>query len=195
LLFPCSAAAREVRSEAQAAARAAAAAEEAAGRKIAGLNTRVQQLESQLHRAAADAEAVREQRAAAAAAGDAAAAGAALELRCSALEAELRKSKRREEKLQALQFRLREDVKSSGGDVGSFDQLRDVRALEYEMDRLANRASREKAQLREALAEAQKRAERAEGAAAKAAAAAGGGKRALGGAGSVLADKENQLVM
>ena len=35
-----------------------------------------------------------------------------------ALEEELRRSKRREEKLAALQFRLREDLKRSGGDAG-----------------------------------------------------------------------------
>lgn len=34
------------------------------------------------------------------------------------LEAELRRSKRREEKLAALQFRLREDLKQNGGNIG-----------------------------------------------------------------------------
>ena len=37
--------------------------------------------------------------------------------RCAALEAELRRSKRREEKLAALHFRLKEDVRTGGGDV------------------------------------------------------------------------------
>lgn len=37
--------------------------------------------------------------------------------RVSALEAELRRSKRREEKLAALQFRLREDLKQRQGDT------------------------------------------------------------------------------
>lgn len=36
--------------------------------------------------------------------------------RVAALESELRRSKRREEKLTALQFRLREDLKECGGD-------------------------------------------------------------------------------
>ena len=38
--------------------------------------------------------------------------------RIGALEAELRRSKRREEKLAALQFRLREDLKQNGGNIG-----------------------------------------------------------------------------
>ena len=38
--------------------------------------------------------------------------------RVAALETELRRSKRREEKLTALQFRLREDLKQCGGDPG-----------------------------------------------------------------------------
>ena len=37
--------------------------------------------------------------------------------RVGALEAELRRAKRREEKLAALQFRLREDLRACGGDV------------------------------------------------------------------------------
>ena len=37
--------------------------------------------------------------------------------RISALEAELRRSKRREEKLAALQYRLREDLKQNQGDI------------------------------------------------------------------------------
>lgn len=37
--------------------------------------------------------------------------------RVAALETELRRSKRREEKLAALQYRLREDLKSCGGDT------------------------------------------------------------------------------
>ncbi len=38
--------------------------------------------------------------------------------RISALEDELRRSKRREEKLAALQYRLREDLKQNGGSTG-----------------------------------------------------------------------------
>lgn len=45
---------------------------------------------------------------------------------------------------QALQFRLREDLRSSGGDLSAFDQLKEARGLEYELDRLQNRASRDK---------------------------------------------------
>ena len=37
--------------------------------------------------------------------------------RIGALEAELRRSKRREEKLAALQYRLREDLKQNQGDI------------------------------------------------------------------------------
>ena len=37
--------------------------------------------------------------------------------RMGALEAELRRSKRREEKLAALQYRLREDLKQNQGDI------------------------------------------------------------------------------
>lgn len=37
--------------------------------------------------------------------------------RVAALETELRRSKRREEKLTALQYRLREDLKAGGGDA------------------------------------------------------------------------------
>ena len=40
-----------------------------------------------------------------------------LAAKCTALEAELRGCKRREEKLQAMQFRLREDVKVAGADL------------------------------------------------------------------------------
>ncbi|KFM22412.1 Centromere-associated protein E [Auxenochlorella protothecoides] len=75
----------------------------------------------------------------------------ALADRCAALEAELRKSKRREEKLQALQYRLREDVKACGGDLARLEDLRERRSLEYELDRTQNRASREKAALRDQL--------------------------------------------
>ncbi len=37
--------------------------------------------------------------------------------RVATLESEVRRSKRREEKLQAMQFRLREDLKACGGDL------------------------------------------------------------------------------
>jgi chromosome segregation ATPase len=80
----------------------------------------------------------------------------ALEQRCLALESELRKSKRREEKLQALQYRLQQDIKISGGSLETFKNLRDVRALEYELDRTVNRAEKEIASLKAALTTAGK---------------------------------------
>jgi hypothetical protein len=66
------------------------------------------------------------------------------------LEGELRKSKRAEQKLTALLYRLRQDVAAlqadaagggGGGPQGSklFDQLTDVRSLEYEVDFLTNK--------------------------------------------------------
>jgi hypothetical protein len=66
----------------------------------------------------------------------------------SALEAELRKSKRAEQKLTALLYRLRQDVaalqaeqREAGGPEGGklFDQLVDVRSLEYELDYMTNK--------------------------------------------------------
>lgn len=45
---------------------------------------------------------------------------------------------------QALQYRLREDIQQCGGDLSKFDQLKDMRGLEYELDRIANRAARDK---------------------------------------------------
>lgn len=50
-------------------------------------------------------------------------------MRCAALEQELCKSRRREEKQQALQYRLLEDMGAAGGDLAVFDQLNDVRAM------------------------------------------------------------------
>ena len=44
--------------------------------------------------------------------------------RIGALEAELRRSKRREEKLAALQYRLREDLKQNQGDIRWNSSLR-----------------------------------------------------------------------
>ncbi len=46
--------------------------------------------------------------------------------------------------VQALQFRLREDLRQCGGDLGKFEQLKDMRGLEYELDRVSNRAARDK---------------------------------------------------
>lgn len=56
-----------------------------------------------------------------------------------ALETELRKSKRAEQKLQALLFRLRQDVAELQANPSLFDQLQDVRSLEYEVDFLTNK--------------------------------------------------------
>ena len=69
-----------------------------------------------------------------------------------ALEKELRRSKRREEKLQALQYRLQQDVQKAGGSMEAFKNLRDVRSLEYELDRTANKAEKEIQALKKALA-------------------------------------------
>lgn len=61
------------------------------------------------------------------------------------LQAELRKSKRREEKLNALVYRMRQDVEALTKDPGAFAKLQDVRALEYELDFASNKAARERA--------------------------------------------------
>jgi len=62
-----------------------------------------------------------------------------MQSRVSALETELRKSKRAEQKLQALLFRLRQDVAELQANPSLFDQLQDVRSLEYEVDFLTNK--------------------------------------------------------
>ena len=103
----------------------------------------------------------------------------------AALEDELRRSKRREEKLQALLYRLRHDLKSCGGDLAALDDIQERRSLEYELDRLRNRASREKALLREQLATALERCAAFEGKGAGAARPARG----------ILQPKENQHVV
>ena len=58
----------------------------------------------------------------------------------TALETELRRAKRREEKLTGMLWRLREDAK----DPAAFDNLRSVRDLEYDLDFVAGRSHREK---------------------------------------------------
>lgn len=78
-----------------------------------------------------------------------------LKEKCFRLEQELRRSRRREEKLQALQYRLQEDVQQSGGSMELFTKLKDIRTLEYEMDRAANKAEKEICILRQALQQAQ----------------------------------------
>ena len=103
----------------------------------------------------------------------------------AALEEELRRSKRREEKLQALLYRLRHDLKSCGGDLAALDDIQERRSLEYELDRLRNRASREKAVLREQLAAALERCAAFEGK------SAGAVRPARG----ILQPKENQHVV
>ena len=67
--------------------------------------------------------------------------------RYAALEGELRKSKRREEKLHALQYRLQMDVRESGGCLGALNNLRSVRELEFDLDRAHNQISRLRAQV------------------------------------------------
>jgi len=55
------------------------------------------------------------------------------------LESELRKSKRAEQKLQALLFRLRQDVADVQQGADLMQKLQDQRALEYEVDFLTNK--------------------------------------------------------
>lgn len=62
-----------------------------------------------------------------------------LQERLAALESELRKSKRAGQKLQALLYRLRQDVEQLPTKPGMFDQLQEVRSLEYEVDFLTNK--------------------------------------------------------
>lgn len=62
-----------------------------------------------------------------------------LQERVAALESELRKSKRAEQKLQALLFRLRQDVADVQQGADLMQKLQDQRALEYEVDFLTNK--------------------------------------------------------
>ena len=66
-----------------------------------------------------------------------------------ALESELRKSKRREEKLQAMMYRLTMDIKESGGCLDALKNLRSVRELEFDLERAQNQISRLRSQLLE----------------------------------------------
>ncbi len=81
----------------------------------------------------------------------------------AALHAELRKSKRREEKLNALVFRMRQDVQGLTNDPTAFDKLFNVRELEYELDFAANKAAREQAALQQQISVLQQRLASAEG--------------------------------
>ena len=74
-----------------------------------------------------------------------------------------------------------------------FDQLKDVRSLEYELDRVANRAARDKAALKEALVAAQKRVSELENAAVPHGGSLGVKKGLTPAATVALADKENQI--
>lgn len=68
--------------------------------------------------------------------------------RITALETELRRAKRAEQKLQAMLYRLRKDLEDAAAKAGpgavvgveAFDKLRDVRNLEYEVDMLTQKA-------------------------------------------------------
>ncbi|GAX77261.1 hypothetical protein CEUSTIGMA_g4707.t1 [Chlamydomonas eustigma] len=61
----------------------------------------------------------------------------------ASLEQELRKTKRAEQKLQALLYRLRKDVADSKGDLGALlDSLKDVRSLQYDVDMLSQKLKR-----------------------------------------------------
>eukprot|EP00878_Enallax_costatus_P036783 GHUV01041339.1.p1 GENE.GHUV01041339.1~~GHUV01041339.1.p1 ORF type:complete len:195 (+),score=84.78 GHUV01041339.1:222-806(+) len=135
--------------------------------KQAELNARVLQLESHIHWLQQDNQCLQEeckkQAAAAAATGDAgqqaaAAAGkgpADLQERVAALESELRKSKRAEQKLQALLYRLRQDVSQLSTKPGMFDQLQEVRSLEYEVDFLTNKCKKYERILRQTVEQQQ----------------------------------------
>lgn len=57
----------------------------------------------------------------------------------AALETELRKSKRAEQKLQALLYRLRQDVAEVKQGAELLAKLEDQRSLEYEVDFLTNK--------------------------------------------------------
>jgi hypothetical protein len=59
--------------------------------------------------------------------------------RAAALEVELRKSKRAEQKLQALLYRLRQDVAEVKQGADLLAKLEDQRGLEYEVDFLTNK--------------------------------------------------------
>jgi hypothetical protein len=60
-------------------------------------------------------------------------------VRAAALEVELRKSKRAEQKLQALLYRLRQDVAEVKQGADLLAKLEDQRGLEYEVDFLTNK--------------------------------------------------------
>ena len=62
-----------------------------------------------------------------------------LQERAAALEIELRKSKRAEQKLQALLYRLRQDVAEVKQGAELLAKLEDQRSLEYEVDFLTNK--------------------------------------------------------
>lgn len=62
-----------------------------------------------------------------------------LQERAAALETELRKSKRAEQKLQALLYRLRQDVSEVKQGAELLAKLEDQRSLEYEVDFLTNK--------------------------------------------------------
>jgi hypothetical protein len=134
---------------------------ELAEAKEAQLNARILQLESQLHWLGQENERLKTARtiegtggAAASSATQAAAAGSASRgqeasrERLALLESDLRKSKRAEQKLQALLFRLRSDVAATTAPESQqqmlqlrelVQKLQDVRSLEYDVDLLTNK--------------------------------------------------------
>uniref|UniRef100_A0A7S3R1D0 Uncharacterized protein n=1 Tax=Dunaliella tertiolecta TaxID=3047 RepID=A0A7S3R1D0_DUNTE len=143
----------QVESERQQAAVAVEEVDLCAKAKEAELNARMLSLESQIHwlgeqNTQLQAELVK----ASSAGGDkensgsstAADAEQVVELshKCAALEADLRRAKRAEMKLQALLFRMRSDIEKAGGSCVSFDNLRDVRSLEYDVDMLTQKLKR-----------------------------------------------------
>lgn len=121
-----------------------------AKQREAELNAEKLSLESQIHWLTEENQRLQQQQAAGA---PAAAAPAApppeLQERIANLESELRRAKRGEMKLQALLYRLRKDVDSAGGPAAAaaagsvggavFDNLRDVRSLQYDVDMLTEK--------------------------------------------------------
>lgn len=57
----------------------------------------------------------------------------------NALQADLRQSKRAEQKIMGLLHRLRKDIGDAGGNMDTFDKLKDVRSLEYDVVQLNNK--------------------------------------------------------
>lgn len=113
--------------------------------KEAELNAKVMQLESQLHWLTRQNQTLQQQTTLGTGSASSDQGGTGEQAggeAVSRLEQELRKSKRAEQKLQALLYRLRKDLEDRGGDVAALDNLKDIRSLEYEVDFLKNRCQK-----------------------------------------------------